>query len=71
MQQTTPPPCLFHSQRSVLKLSICISDEETESSNFDSLMPITAASDNLAIFLSSSILGNKLLTLRWIKNEAL
>ena len=31
---------------SVLKLSMCISDERTVSSNFDSLMPITAALDN-------------------------
>ena len=47
---------------------MCISDERTESSNFDSPMPITAALDNLAIFLSLSILGNKLLTLlRWMK----
>ena len=40
---------------------MCISDERTESSKFDSLMPITAALDKLAIFLSFSILGNKLL----------
>ena len=46
---------------------MCISDDRTESSNFDSLMPITAALDNLAIFLSLTILTNKLLTLRWIK----
>ena len=46
---------------------MCISDEKTESSNFDSLIPITAALDNLAIFLSLSILGNKLFTLRWLK----
>ena len=46
---------------------MCISDERTDSSNFDSLMSITAALDNLAIFLGSSILGNKLLMLRWIK----
>ena len=39
-----------------------ISDERTESSNFDSPTPITAALDVPAIFLSSSILGNKLLT---------
>ena len=45
-----------------------ISDEKPESSNFDLLMmPIAATLDNLAIFLSLSILGNKLLTLRWIK----
>lgn len=43
-----------------------ISDERTESSNFYSLRPITAALDNLAIFLLSSIFGNKILTLRWI-----
>ena len=48
---------------------MCISDERTDSSNFDSLMSITAALDNLAIFLGSSILGNKLLMLRWIKLE--
>ena len=48
-----------------------ISEESTESSNFDSLILITAALDNLAIFLSSLILGNKLLTLRWIKRNPL
>ena len=46
---------------------MCISDGRTESSNFDSLIPITVALDNLAIFLNSSILGYKLLTLRWLK----
>ena len=44
-----------------------ISNERTELSNFDSLMPIIAALDNLAIFQSLSILGNKLLTLGLIK----
>ena len=67
MQQTTPPPLLFQSQESVLQLPMCILDEIAEPSNFDSLMPITAALNNLAIFLSSSMLGNKLLTPRWIK----
>ena len=47
---------------------IYFSDKWTESCNFDSLMLITAALDNLAIFLSSLILGNKVLTLRWIKS---
>ena len=45
---------------------MCISNERTESSNLHSLIPITAALDNLAIFLLWSIFGNKLLTLRWI-----
>ena len=44
-----------------------MSDERTKSSNFDSLMPINASLDNLTIFLHSSILGNKLLTLGGIK----
>ena len=44
-----------------------ISDVSVESSNFDSEIPITAALVNLAIWLSSSIFGNKLLILRWRK----
>ena len=51
MQQTTPSPCLLRSQPSVLWLSKCISDEKTESSNFDSLIPVIAALDNLTIFV--------------------
>ena len=39
----------------------------TESSNLDSQMRITFVLDDLAVFLSSSILDNRLLTLRRIK----
>ena len=46
---------------------MCISVERKKLPDFDLLMPITAAYDNLAIFLSSSILVNKLLTMRGIK----
>ena len=42
-------------------------DVSTESSNFDSGIPIAAALVNLAMCLSSSIFGNKLLILRWRK----
>ena len=39
----------------MIPTTIGISDERTESSNFDSLMPITVALDILAKFLCLSI----------------
>ena len=50
---------------------MCISDKRIECSNFGSLIPMTTDLDNLTVFISSSILGNKLLTLKWIKRSPL
>ena len=55
---------LFLSQQRRSCSSIGISDVNTESSNFDSEIPNTAALVNWAMWLSSSIFGNKLLILR-------
>ena len=63
MKQATSSPYLFVSEQIPLQFSIWISEDRAESSNFDSEMPITAASLNLAIHWSSSIFGKKLLML--------
>ena len=54
-QQATPPPCLFRSDRINSYPSIFISSSVTDSSSFDSVIPMTAALDFLAIARSSSI----------------
>ena len=51
-KEVTPPSCLFLSERISSLFSIWISEDRTESSNFVSEMPITAASLSLAIYWS-------------------
>ena len=63
IKQATSPPCLFLSEPIILSFSIGISEDTTESSNFDSEMPITTASLSLSIYWSSSIFGRRLLML--------
>ena len=63
IKQATPPPCLFLSEPIISSFSIGISEDTTESSNFDSEMPITAASLSLSIYWSWSIFGGWLLML--------
>ena len=52
MKQETLPPCLFLSERIRSYFSVSISEDRTKSSNFDSEIPITAASLRLAIYWS-------------------
>ena len=69
MQQTNLSPisalittkCINYNYQCVFHMT------EWELSNLDSLMPITTTLKNFAIYLSVPILGNKPLTLRWIK----
>ena len=60
MKQVTLPPCLFLSERIRSYFSASISVDRTKSSNFDSEIPITAASLRLAMYWSSSIFGRRL-----------